>query len=214
MEWPFGPSDGGNGDHNSLGFGTEQKNKRQAARNYIAIQMMSRGVPMIVWGDEFCRTQNGNNNPYNIDSVATWSNYNMINTSSPHLVATGGDGKYHNNFGTFASTGVNGNFMFMKNMLNLKANEPALNQTDYEVVYKFRKENGTEVLSDSDRCVWLHIDGSSVDGGSDYLVFMNMYTEEVQFTVPAATNGKTWVRIADTQNYFESDCNFWNPATI
>ena len=214
LEWPFGPSDGGNGDYNSLGFGTEQKNKRQAARNYIAIQMMSRGVPMIVWGDEFSRTQNGNNNPYNIDSVATWSNYNMINTSSPHLVATGGDGKYHNNFGTFASTGVNGNFMFMKNMLNLKANEPALNRTDYEVVYKFKKENGTEDLTDSDRCVWLHIDGSSVTGGSDYLLCMNMTGGEVQFTVPKAASGKTWVRIADTQSYFESECNFWNPATI
>ena len=214
LTWPFGPSDGGNGDYNSLGFGTEQKNKRQAARNYIAIQMMSRGVPMIVWGDEFSRTQNGNNNPYNIDSVATWSNYNMINTSSPHFVPTGGDGAYHNNFGTFASKGVNGNFMFMKYMLNLKANEPALNQANYNVDYDFKKEDGTSTLSDSDRCVWLHIDGSSVTGGSDYLVFMNMYTEEVPFTVPAAATGKTWIRIADTQNYFESECNFWNPATI
>ncbi|MBQ2124586.1 MAG: chitobiase/beta-hexosaminidase C-terminal domain-containing protein, partial [Spirochaetales bacterium] len=121
LEWPFGPSDGGNGDNNNLGFidrtdeNTQKASKRQAARNYIAIQMMSRGVPMIVWGDEFSRTQNGNNNPYNIDSVATWSNYNMINTKSPHLVATGGSGSYHNKFGTFNnSSNINGNFMFMK----------------------------------------------------------------------------------------------------
>lgn len=215
LTWPFGPSDGGNGDYNTLGFGTEAKDKRQAARNYIAIQMMSRGVPMIVWGDEFSRTQNGNNNPYNIDSVATWSNYNMINSSSPHLVATGGSGAYHNNFGEFNNTAkVNGNFKFMNYMLKLRASEPAFQQTDYSsVVYDFKKENGADTLTDGDRCVWIRINGSAVSGGSDYLVFMNMYTTEVDFTIPAAASGKSWVRIADTQNHFETDFNCWNGET-
>lgn len=211
LEWPFGPSDGGNGDYNSLGFGTSPTDKRQANRNYTAIQMMSRGVPMIVWGDEFTRTQNGNNNPYNIDSVATWSNYNMINTTSPHKVATGGDGEYHNNFGTFGNTkGVNGNFMFMNYMLKLKASEPALNQDNYNVGYDFKKEDGKSTLVDGDRCVWLHIDGSSVSGGSDYLIFMNMYTSEVSYTIPTAATGKKWVRLVDTQSYFETDFNCWD----
>ena len=211
LTWPFGPSDGGNGDTNTLGFGTEAKDKRQAARNYIAIQMISRGVPMIVWGDEFGRTQNGNNNPYNIDSVATWNNYNMINTSSPHLVATEGSGAYHNNFGAFGnSANVNGNFKFMNYMLKLRASEPAFQQSDYSVLYDFRKEDGTSTLSDNDRCVWIRINGSTVSGGSDYLVFMNMYTAEVAFSIPAAASGKSWVRLADTQNYFESDFNCWN----
>lgn len=215
LTWPFGPSDGGNGDYNTLGFGTEAKDKRQAARNYIAIQMMSRGVPMIVWGDEFSRTQNGNNNPYNIDSVATWSNYNMINSSSPHLVATGGSGSYHNNFGDFNNTAnVNGNFKFMNYMLKLRAREPAFQQTNYSVPYDFKKENGADTLTDGDRCVWVRINGSTVSGGSDYLVFMNMYTAEVPFTIPAAASGKSWVRIADTQNHFESDFNCWNDNAI
>ncbi len=215
LTWPFGPSDGGNGDYNTLGFGTGAKDKRQAARNYIAIQMMSRGVPMIVWGDEFSRTQNGNNNPYNIDSVATWSNYNMINSSSPHLVATGGSGAYHNNFGTFDYTAnVNGNFKFMNYMLKLRASEPAFQQTDYSVLYDFKKENGADTLTDGDRCVWLRINGSTVSGGSDYLVFMNMYTTERPFTIPAAASGKSWVRIADTQNHFETDFNCWNDNAI
>jgi len=221
LTWPFGPSDGGNGDNNSLGFvdwtdeDTEKASKRQAARNYIAIQMMSRGVPMIVWGDEFCRTQNGNNNPYNIDSVATWSNYNMINTDSPHKVATGGDGEYHNNFGTFNNSDkVNGNFMFMKYMLNLKANEPALNQANYNVSYDFKKEDGKTGLGDGDRCVWLHIDGSSVSGGSDYLVFMNMYTDRVTYTIPKAASGKEWVRVVDTASWAEGDFNYWEATDL
>ena len=209
--WPFGPSDGGNGDTNTLGFGTEQKDKRQAARNYIAVQMMSRGVPMIVYGDEFGRTQNGNNNPYNIDSVATWNNYNMINTASPHAIATGGTGEtYHNNFGTFGNDkNRNGNFEFAKYMMKLRASEPALNQTDYNVTYEFKKENGTDTLSDGDRCVWLRIKGSSILEGSDYLVFMNMYTTNVNYAIPAES-GYSWVRLADTANWAETDFNCWN----
>lgn len=212
--WPFGPSDGGNGDNNTLGFVTEatkEKDKRQAARNYIAVQMMSRGVPMIVYGDEFGRTQNGNNNPYNIDSVATWNNYNMINTASPHSIATGGTGEpYHNNFGTFGNDkNKNGNFEFAKYMMKLHASEPALNQTDYNVTYEFKKENGTDNLSDGDRCVWLRIKGSSILEGSDYLVFMNMYTTNVNYAIPTES-GYSWVRLADTQSHFETDFNCWN----
>lgn len=212
LTWPFGPSDGGNGDQNTLGFGHDPAMKRQAARNYIALQMISRGVPMIVYGDEFSRTQNGNNNPYNIDSVATWNNYNMINTTSPHLVETGGGGAYHNNFGTFNNTGnVNGNFIFMKYMLNLRASEPAFRQTDYSVSYDFKKEDGTNTLTDGDRCVWIKINGSKVPGGSDYLVFSNMWQEQVSFTVPEPASGKKWVIIADTASWAEPSYNCWDP---
>ena len=215
LSWPFGPSDGGNGDQNNLKFvdysatEDEQKaDKRQANRNYTAIQMMSRGVPMIVWGDEFTRTQNGNNNPYNVDSVATWSNYNMINTASPHEVDTGYAEKYHNNFGTFSNnSNVNGNFMFMKYMLNLKANEPALNQTSYDLPYVY---SSPSEYSTSD--VMIHIDGSTVSGGSDYLLMMNMTGGQVSFTVPAAASGKEWVRIVDTQSHFETNFNYWKDS--
>ena len=209
LSWPFGPSDGGNSDNNNLSFGTDPIDKRRAARNYIAIQMMSRGVPMIVWGDEFSRTQNGNNNPYNIDSVATWSNYNMINTSSPHTVDTGYAEGYHNNFGTFNNnSNVNGNFMFMKYMLNLRANEPALNQNNYSsVAYNYNSPN------EWNGATRLHIDGSVVSGGSDYLVCMNMTGGDVDFTIPSPETGKKWICIVDTQYYFETNFNCWNENT-
>lgn len=215
MTWPFGPSDGGNGDGAPSGFlantTDEKASKRQANRNYTAIQMMSRGVPMIVWGDEFCRTQNGNNNPYNIDSVATWSNYNMINTDSPHSVLTGGGGSYHNNFGTFNNAeDVNGNFVFMNYMLKLKAKEPALNQKNYSSVKYTYSSPSKYATSD----VMIHIDGSEVSGGSDYILCMNMTGGEVPFTVPKAASGKSWVRIVDTQSYFEKDLNCWNDETV
>ena len=59
----------------------------------------------------------------------------------------------------------------------------------------------------------VHIKGSSVSGGSDYLLCMNMTGGEIQFTLPNVASGKSWVRVVDTQNYFEKECNFWNPQS-
>ncbi|AEW97081.1 MULTISPECIES: glycogen debranching protein GlgX [Streptomycetaceae] len=41
-------------------------------RNFLATLMLSQGVPMISHGDEFGRTQRGNNNAYCQDSELTW----------------------------------------------------------------------------------------------------------------------------------------------
>ncbi len=98
----------------------------------------------------------------------------------------------------------------MNYMLKLRANEPAFQQADYSVVYDFKKEDGASTLSDSDRCVWIRINGSKVSGGSDYLVFMNMYTTEIGYTIPAPAAGSKWTRVADTSSWAETSFNCWD----
>ncbi|HIJ85989.1 MAG TPA: glycogen debranching protein GlgX, partial [Magnetococcales bacterium] len=44
----------------------------QQLRNFFSTLLLSQGVPMIVGGDEFARTQKGNNNPYCQDNEVTW----------------------------------------------------------------------------------------------------------------------------------------------
>ncbi|WP_431800907.1 glycogen debranching protein GlgX [Microbacterium sp. bgisy203] len=46
--------------------------RRKAMRNLLGTLLLSAGVPMITAGDEFGRTQRGNNNPYCHDSPLTW----------------------------------------------------------------------------------------------------------------------------------------------
>nr|MDT0523724.1 glycogen debranching enzyme [Streptomyces sp. DSM 41633] len=41
-------------------------------RNFIATLMLSQGVPMLSHGDEFARTQKGNNNAYCQDNELSW----------------------------------------------------------------------------------------------------------------------------------------------
>jgi glycogen operon protein len=62
--WPFGPSDGGTDDNLSWNSGGDHALRRTRLRNMLTVQFLSRGVPMTLGGDEFARTQNGNNNPY------------------------------------------------------------------------------------------------------------------------------------------------------
>lgn len=68
--WPFGPSDGGEDHNRSWDQGGDPRAQRRAARNGMALMMLSAGVPMFNGGDEFLRSQNCNNNVYNLDSPA------------------------------------------------------------------------------------------------------------------------------------------------
>ncbi|ESQ07020.1 glycogen debranching protein GlgX [Streptomyces albidoflavus] len=46
--------------------------RRRQMRNFVATLMLSQGVPMLSHGDEFARTQRGNNNAYCQDSEVSW----------------------------------------------------------------------------------------------------------------------------------------------
>ena len=51
--------------------------REQQKRNFMAILLLSIGVPMISGGDELSRTQNGNNNAYCQDNEISWYNWDL-----------------------------------------------------------------------------------------------------------------------------------------
>ena len=51
--------------------------RERQIRNMLATLLLSRGTPMILAGDEFGRTQDGNNNAYCQDSEISWLNWNI-----------------------------------------------------------------------------------------------------------------------------------------
>ena len=57
----------------------EQLRKRQI-KNFFGITFLSLGVPMILMGDEICRTQLGNNNAYCLDNEISWFDWALIET--------------------------------------------------------------------------------------------------------------------------------------
>jgi len=70
----------GHNDNRSWNCGAEgpsedaeiNKLRRRQLRNFMATLFLSQGVPMLVGGDEFARTQSGNNNAYCQDNEISW----------------------------------------------------------------------------------------------------------------------------------------------
>jgi glycogen operon protein len=52
--------------------------RRRQAKNFIAILMISRGVPMLLAGDEVSRTQRGNNNAWCQDNELSWFDWSLV----------------------------------------------------------------------------------------------------------------------------------------
>jgi glycogen operon protein len=64
--------------------------RRRQARNFIAILMLSRGVPMLLAGDEVLRSQRGNNNAWCQDNELTWFDWSRIDSEREMLRFTRG----------------------------------------------------------------------------------------------------------------------------
>jgi glycogen operon protein len=52
--------------------------RRRQMKNLLATLLLSQGVPMVLGGDEFGRTQRGNNNAYCQDNEISWYNWQFI----------------------------------------------------------------------------------------------------------------------------------------
>ena len=52
--------------------------RRRQVKNVYAILLLSQGVPMLLAGDEFLNSQNGNNNGYCQDNEITWLNWEQL----------------------------------------------------------------------------------------------------------------------------------------
>ena len=52
--------------------------RERQIKNFFATMMVSLGTPMILGGDEFARTQNGNNNAYCQDNEISWYDWSLL----------------------------------------------------------------------------------------------------------------------------------------
>jgi glycogen operon protein len=192
--WPYGPSDGGEDNNNSWDQGGIAASQRQAARNGLALMMLSGGVPMMTGGDEMLRSLNCNNNPYNLDSSANWLNWSPSTDQS--------------NFKAFAQA-----------MIAFRKAHPALRPANFyssvdnngNVMEQLRwfKPDGTVADSTyfndgNNHAIAWRIDGSEFgDSASAIYIAHNAWSAQVNFVLPWPGNGKTWYRVTDTCGWAE-----------
>jgi glycogen operon protein len=83
----------GHGDNLSWNCGIEGKTeksqvlalRKRQARNFMAILLLSQGVPMILAGDEVLRSQSGNNNAWCQDNETGWFDWSLTRTNADML---------------------------------------------------------------------------------------------------------------------------------
>ncbi len=51
------------------------------AKNAVLMLMLAQGTPLMMAGDEFLNSQDGNNNPYCLDNEVTWLNWKKLDTN-------------------------------------------------------------------------------------------------------------------------------------
>jgi isoamylase len=59
--------------------------RRRQAKNFVAILLLSHGVPMLLAGDEVLRTQNGNNNAWCQDNELSWFDWTLTRSNAEML---------------------------------------------------------------------------------------------------------------------------------
>ena len=55
--------------------------RKRQMMNAMAILLTSRGIPMVLMGDEFGRSQQGNNNAYCLDSPVSWVDWSLLQSN-------------------------------------------------------------------------------------------------------------------------------------
>jgi isoamylase len=151
----------------------ERLRERQI-KNFLLTLLISRGVPMLLGGDECRRTQGGNNNAYCQDNEISWLDWS-------HL-------KKHREI-----------YRFVRGMIALRCAYPVLSREQFYTDAQIRwlhPDGGPPDWSDpEERRLGCLIDE---DGTTPLLLLFNAGTADTDFNVPAPAPGLRWYVAADT----------------
>ena len=86
----------GSDDNRSWGCGADgptddpdiERLRSRQVRNFLVIELLSMGVPMLLMGDEVRRTQGGNNNAYCQDNEVSWFDWDLVERHADTLAFT------------------------------------------------------------------------------------------------------------------------------
>ncbi len=164
-------------------------------RNFLTTLLFSQGVPMILGGDEFGRSQLGNNNAYCQDNEITWFDWSAIDRDLVgfvrRLIAFRAEHIVFRRCRWFTGTPVRGTSLHEIAWFN-PAGRP-MSDEDWEA--GFAKSLGVFLNGEGIPCPDPY--GYPVKDDSFYVVF-NAHDEAVEFALPPSDWGRRWMRILDT----------------
>jgi isoamylase len=174
-----------------------QSLRARQVRNLLATLFLSQGVPMLPAGDEFGRTQRGNNNAYCQDNAISWLNWSLDAPKQELLD-------------------------FVRRLVALRRAHPTFRRQHF---FQGRAIHGTGLRdivwfdpcgaemtveqwrAHHARCLGMYLDGSAIAEqdrrgrrvtDSDFLVMLNASSAEVSFHLPSPHSRTHWSVILDT----------------
>jgi glycogen operon protein len=173
--------------------------RERQKRNFLATLFLSQGVPMLCGGDEFGRTQQGNNNAYCQDNELSWFNWEL-DERQQQLVR------------------------FTRRLIELRHDHPGLRRRKF---FQGRRIRGSDVrditwlrpdgrqMTDEEwstgwvRCLGVRLGGRALDESDEegnrltddtLLMLLNSSDEAVKFLLPQSRLGLHWDLVLDTNN--------------
>ena len=142
-------------------------------KNLMATLFVSRGVPMILGGDEFCRTQHGNNNAYCQDNEISWFDWSLLKKNQ-------------------------GFYRFVKSLIALRRRYPVLSSERF-----YRPEEISWFNSHGHAPDWhgneaIGCQIHQEQGGHFLCLLANPTHDRVGFHLPEPRKGLRWERVLDT----------------
>jgi glycogen operon protein len=171
--------------------------REKQKRNLLATLLLSQGVPMISGGDEFGRTQRGNNNAYCQDNEISWFDWQLDERRKSLLD-------------------------FTASLIQLRKTHPNLHRSKFfqesvshntgvkdTIWYRTDGQKMTDQEWNSNwvRSVAMMLDGETLDAvdalgqpltDDTYLILLNSHHEPVTYALPAAPKNGSWELILDT----------------
>jgi len=169
--------------------------RKRQMKNMLATLLLSQGTPMLLAGDEFGRSQQGNNNAYCQDNEISWVHWNHDDREQ-RLIA------------------------FVKKLIGLRHQYPILRRARF-LSGEYNEDlgvkdvtwvntGGEEMRQDQwddphTRVFGMLLDGRAQETGirrrgelATLLIIFNPWQDVVKFKLPAAAGGSAWTLRADT----------------
>ena len=152
--------------------------RRRQMKNFLAVLFTSQGVPMLLGGDEFARTQQGNNNAYCQDNEISWVDWTLVQSNHDLL-------------------------RFTRELIALRRHNPALRQRSFIAPGQGFAWHGVH-LGQPDWSYHSHslacsMDAAMVSGQEhDIYLIINAYWHPLKFDLPQRPRRHGWRIIIDT----------------
>lgn len=163
--------------------------RQKQMKNLLTALFVSQGTPMILMGDEVCRTQKGNNNAYCQDNKISWFDWNGLKRNPDML-------RFVQRLISFSQgcqllqeerfwNGCEGETSQIK-WHGIRLNQPDWGDDSHSLAFELQAP----------------INGSGANGpggGVEHLyVIFNAYWEDLPFDLPFAGKDMSWHRVVDT----------------